>query len=270
MKKLTFIIIFALTIVSKYASAQAVEGLFAKITTKNVLLFESPTTSSPVIRRVFEGEVLKITETVQAEHGEVWGKVYLSPSHVGYIQGAYFQASGTLQQEIWRPQEVLRSQMPISFALKGPSEFFGAGLQFRYLPFARLGINVGVGSVLDNGRMKGNVLSYGVVCMLSTNNLSPFVETGSSTLTFNDNHSTLRISTFYVNAGLEWIFSSGYFFGLGFSYNRSFEVQLAYDYEYARASNGTLPVGDYGTFNGVTGPSSLQKLNPLFVVGYSF
>ena len=233
-------------------------------------LYESPTTSSPIVRRVFAGEVLKIAETVKTESGETWGKVFLSPGRVAYIQGAYFRNSGSLKQQIWKPQEVLRSQMPFSFALKGPSELFGPGLQFRYLPFARLGISAGAGSVLDGGQMKGFSVAYGLICMLSMGDFSPFVETGTSTLTFNDDHSTLRISTFYINAGAEWMLPSGYFFGLGLSYNRSYNIQVAYDYSYAKASSGNLKTGNYGPFTGVDGAESLQRLNPLFLVGYSF
>lgn len=160
--------------------------------------------------------------------------------------------------------------MPVSFSLKGPSELFGAGLQIRYLPFARLGLTIGVGSVLDEGQMKGSSLAYGLTCMLSMSNFSPFVEAGSATLTFNDTHSTLRISTFYVNAGIEWILQSGYFFGVGMSYNRSYDIQVGYNYSYAKASNGALSVGKYGSFNNLDGASSLQRLNPLFLIGYSF
>jgi len=250
--------------------AEETSPIFITVTVKNVLLYDLPMTTSPVTRRVFVGEVLKIVSTVKTEQGEIWGKVFISPTQVAYLQGIYLGSSGTIQQEVWKPEKVLRSELPISFALKGSSELFGPGLELRYLPFARLGLTVGVGSVLDGGQMKGSSVAYGLICMLSMANFSPFVETGSSSLTFNDTHSTLRISTFYVNAGVEWILHSGYFFGLGVSYNKSYDVQVGYDYSYAKTSSGSLTVGNYGSFNGLDGPASLQQINPLVILGYSF
>jgi hypothetical protein len=129
---------------------------------------------------------------------------------------------------------------------------------------------LGAGSVLDNGRSRGFSVAYGLTCVVSMANLSPFFETGTSTLTFNDGHSSLRISTFYINAGMEWILRSGYFFGLGVSYNRSYNVQVSYDYCYAKDSSGTLKIGNYGSFSGLNGSESLERLNPLFLAGYSF
>jgi hypothetical protein len=264
------ILIFALMSLASLTFAQEREPFFVTITLKNVLIYESPISSSPIVRRVFTGEVLKITDTVKTPRGEIWGKVFLSPNQTGYIQGMYFANSGSLQIEIWQPQDVLRSQLPFSFAAKGPAELFGPGLQFRYLPFTRLGIVVGAGSVLDNGRTKGFSVAYGLTCILSMKNFSPFVETGSSILTFKDQNSSLSISTFYINAGVEWILRSGYFVGVGLSYNRSYKTQVTYDYSYAKASNGALKVGDYGSYSDFDGAESLERLNPLFIAGYSF
>ena len=111
---------------------------------------------------------------------------------------------------------------------------------------------------------------YGLTCILSLENFSPFIQAGSTSLTFNDEHSSLKISTFYINAGVEWILRSGYFFGAGISYNRSYEIQVEYDYGYAKANSGTLKVGNYGSFGGVNGAESFERLNPLFLAGYSF
>lgn len=265
--------ILSLIILACFANsslAQEHEPVFATIIAKNVLLYENPTTSSPIVRRVFAGEVLKITETVKTEQGDIWGKVFLSPTQFGYIQGNYFANSGSLQQQMWRPEEVLRSQMPFSFAAKGSGELFGPGLQFRYLPFTRLGLTIGAGTILDNGKSQGYSVAYGLTCLLSTKGFSPFVETGTSTLTFNDGQSTLKISSFYINAGVEYIFRSGYFFGAGVSYNRSYNVQVSYDYSYAKASSGNLTTGNYGSYTGVQGSESLQRVNPIFLAGYSF
>lgn len=257
-------------VASWMALASAEEPVFTTISVKNVMLYEKPTTLSPVVRRLFVGEVLKIVESVKTESGETWGKVFLSPTQSAYVQGPYFANGGTLQQKMWKPDRVLRSEMPFSVAAKGTGELFGPGLQLRYLPFTRLGITVGAGSVLDSGRSRGFSVAYGLTCVLAMKNFSPFVETGTSTLTFNDGQSSLKISTFYINAGMEWIFSSGYFVGAGMSYNRSYGVQVAYDYSYAKASSGTLKTGDYGSFGGIDGADSLQRLNPLFLAGYSF
>jgi hypothetical protein len=133
-----------------------------------------------------------------------------------------------------------------------------------------LGMSVGVGSVLDDYQMKGSSLAFGVICMLSMDNFTPFVESGNSTLTFNDTHSTLRISSFYVNAGVEWMLQSGYYVGIGISYIRSYDVQVSFDYSYAKSNSGSLSVGNYGSFNNVEGAASLQRLNPLLILGYSF
>jgi opacity protein-like surface antigen len=266
LKYLAFILIF----LAQLAVAQEHEPIFATISVKNVLLYESPSTSSPVVRRVFVGEVLKITETIKTEQGAVWGKVFLTPTQVAYVPGVYFANSGSLQQEMWKPKEVLRNEMPFAVAAKGTSELYGPGLEFRYLPFTRLGITVGAGSVLDDGRSKGFSVAYGLTCILSMENFSPFVETGTSTLTFNDSNSTLRISSFYINAGVEWMIRSGYFVGLGLSYNRSYNIQVAYDYGYAKSNSGSLKVGNYGSYGGVDGAETLERLNPLFLAGYSF
>jgi hypothetical protein len=264
------LVLWLLVLLTHLTFAQETSPIFATISIKNVLLYESPTTASAIVRRVFVGEVLKVVESVKTPSGEVWGKVYLSPTQTAYIQGIYFVNGGSLQQEMWKPEEVLRSQMPFSIAAKGTSELFGPGLQFRYLPFTRLGITVGAGSVLDNGRSKGFSVAYGLTCVLSTRGFSPFVETGSSTLTLSDGQSSLRISTFYINAGVEWILRSGYFIGAGISYNRSYNIQVSYDYSYAKAASGSLAVGNYGSFSGLNGSDALQRLNPMFLAGYSF
>jgi hypothetical protein len=267
LKHLTFFLVVTLTAL---ASPSFAEPIFITVPVKNVLIYESPMTSSPIVRRVFAGEVLKVIETIKTEQGETWGKIFLSPSQVAYVQGIYLVNSSSLPQQVWKSQEVLRSEMPFSISAKGTSELFGPGLQFRYLPFTRLGITVGVGSVLDGGRAKGSSVAYGLTCILSMANLSPFVETGTSTLSFNDGHSSLRISTFYINAGVEWILRSGYFVGLGVSYNRSYNIQVGYDYSFAKESSGSLKVGNYGSFSDLGGSESLERLNPLFVAGYSF
>lgn len=270
MYKILTIVGMSLVLFSSRLWAENANPVFITIHAKNVLLYERPEIVSPIVRRVFAGEVLKIVETVKTDKGETWGKAFLSPTQVGYIQGENFANGGSLQQKIWRPQEVLRREMPFSFAAKGTAELFGPGLQFRYLPFTRLGVTLGVGSVIDDGHSLGFSVAYGLTCLLSMNGFSPFVETGTSTLTLNDKHSSLKISTFYVNAGVEWIWRSGYFVGLGMSYNRSYNVQVAYDYSYAKASSGSLQVGDYGSYGGLSGSESLERLNPIFLAGYSF
>jgi hypothetical protein len=264
-----YIFVFLLTFAS-LAFADSGEPIYATITSKSALLYEAPSTISPIARRILAGEVLKIIGTVKTENGEVWGKVYLAPNVIAYLPGSYFTNAGSVPQQMWQPEEVLRTQKPFSFAAKGTSELFGPGIQARYLPFTRLGITVGGGSVLDDGRAKGFSVAYGIICLISTGNFSPFVETGTSTLTFNDAQSTLRIQTFYINAGVEWIMHSGYFIGAGISYNRSYNVQVAFDYSYAKASSGTLKTGNYGSFGNIDGSESFQRLNPLFLAGYSF
>lgn len=266
----TFLLFFSLRNLSAEMTREKNESIFTTIYQKNVMLYEQPSIQSPIVRRVFIGEVLKVIESIKTEQGEVWGKVYLSPTQVGYIQSMYYNSTNAIEQTYWVPKEVLRNQMPFSLYLKGPSETFGAALMLRYLPFTRIGLTAGVGSVIDDGQIKGSTMSYGAVFMLSTNDISPFVETGSSTLTYNDTRSTLRISTFYVNAGVEWIFKSGYYFGAGVSYIRSYEVQIEFNYSYAKNSSSSLTIGNYGSFGKLDGPSSLQQLNPMVVIGYSF
>lgn len=253
-----------------FLNAHAADPGYVTIGAKNVIIYESPMTMSAVVRRAFPGEVLKVTEFIKTDQGDTWGKVFLSPAQSGYVQGMHLANSGNLQQSIWQPEEVLRSKMPFSFAAKGPAEFFGPALQFRYLPFTRLGLSAGAGSVIDQGKTAGFSVAYGLICILSMKNISPFVETGVSTLTFTDDHSTLKISSFYINAGVEWIFRNGYYLGAGVSYNRSYNAQLSYDYGYARSSGGAMKVGNYGSFTSVEGADSLQRLNPLLLVGYSF
>lgn len=199
MKKWTQFAFILIVLFSAMSESQNHDSTFIRISQKNVLLYESPTTSSPILRRVFVGEVLKLVESVKTEDGEIWGKFALSDQQMGYIQETFYTQSKTLSMELWQPQEILRNKLPFSISLKGPSEYFGLGLQLRYMPFTRLGMNFGVGSVLDDGQAKGSVISFGVVSMLSGDNLSPFFETGSSTLTIDDTNSSLRISTFYVN-----------------------------------------------------------------------
>ncbi|MCB0394101.1 MAG: hypothetical protein KDD25_06060 [Bdellovibrionales bacterium] len=267
-----FFVILVLIMIgtNSLASSKNEKDILATIDKKDVLLYEKPTTLSPIVRRMFPGEVVKITEVISGSKGEKWGKVYLSPKQEAYIQGSYFENSGSVDIKSWEPEEVLRSQMPFSFSVKGTGELFGPGLQFRYLPFTRFGFTIGAGSVLDEGKGKGFSVAYGFTGMLSMGNFSPFVETGSSTLTISDGHSTLKISSFYINAGVEWIIRSGYYFGLGVSYNRSYSVQVSYDYGYADSKDGELKVDDYGSFGNLDGPESLQRLNPIALIGYSF
>ena len=262
--------LFSLLLISMHFSFSFAESLLTTISAKNALLYENPSTTSPIVRRVLDGEVVKIIETIKTEKGDTWGKVYLTPTQVAYLPGQYFVNSGALEQKIWRPVEVIRTEKPFSFAAKGTSELFGPGLEFRYLPFTRLGVTIGAGSVLDDNRSKGYSVAYGLTCLLSTGNLSPFIETGVSTLTFADGQSNLRISSFYINAGVEWIIRSGYFIGVGISYNRSYNVQVSYDYSYAKASNGNVKLGNYGSFGNLDGAESLQRINPLFLLGYAF
>ena len=240
---------------------------YVQVEGQNAYVYEEPDKLSPILRRLYSGEIVKPVERISTSDGYKWVRVALG-SASGYVSAEQLDKAAGLPETVWAPQRVLRHEMPLSLAFKGGGELFGAGLNLRHMSLTRLGLSFSVGPVLDHGAMKGTAMSGGVVMCTALSNLSPIVETGFTRLSYHDAGSTLRMSAYYLSGGLEWMFGNGIYADLGVTYVRSMDVEIVYEYEDVR--DGQVSVGSYGIFGAASEGASFQAARPMLTVGFAF
>ena len=250
----------------------------ATVIEERTFVFEQPSIIGNVLRRVYVGEVIRVLEQISTADGRHWVKVALGYDAVGYIEAA--RVTPTSHRDIvqYRPERVLREELPLAVGLRVGGETLGTGLLLRYQPFSRLGFtasfagllssakgSLGLSTGLSNVALRGTAISGGLTSFIVLANVSPLLEFGLSRLAYDSDNATLDLTNFYVSGGVEWISERGIFAGIALTYTRSMSVEVSYDYEYAR--DKTLNVPKFGVLNS---SDVFQIIQPSVVVGYAF
>ena len=94
------------------------------------------------------------------------------------------------------------------------------------------------------------------------------IEAGLGRLSYHQSQSTLRVTTLYVTAGLEWMSEWGGFAQVGITYMRGLEAEVSFEFEPAREQGNLDVPKSYGTLD----PGSdytFQELRPVIALGYA-
>lgn len=249
------------------ASEHAQQPSEMRVFDERTFIYEQPSLESPVIRRLFVGEVLQVVEDVQAEAESRWVKVSLGSERVGFVPAAWLGRSATVPTTRWRPPIVVRDERPLGIGVRVGGETLGTALHLRFQAFSRLGVCLKVGSVLDNWRMRGTSLGGGVNTFLVLWNMAPMIEAGFVRSTYHKGLSTLALTNFYLTAGVEWMFDWGGFVNIHGTYLRSAAVEVVF--EYADAKRGGLMPEKYGALD-LRNEASFQSVRPGATLGYAY
>jgi hypothetical protein len=235
---------------------------------EHTFVYEQPDPQSPVLRRLYLGELVDVVASVHAEDGSDWVKVNFGPEHVGFVRANHLVRSGSLPRERWQPSRIARDERPFGCAGVFWGETLGAMFKLRYLLFTRLGITLGSGMVWENPNLSGHSLSLGIVSHLAFHNLSPVVEVGAISFSRDSGDRTLSILGIYTNIGLEWIFNWGLFVSAGMSFMRSIDIGVAVNWE----NRNTMPNtdGTFGSLERHIKGNILYAVEPTCSIGYSF
>lgn len=234
---------------------------------EGTIVYEKPDVVANALRLLYAGEIIEIQELVIDPHQAKWAKVKMGQVY-GYVKNGNIQYGAPVPIREWKPPVILRDEKPLAFSQKTGAELFGPGINLRYLPFSRLGLSFSVGSIIDLPEMKGTSIALGVVSYLALKDLSPFIETGFTRLSYHEGFSTLRVNAFYLSGGIEWIFRSGFFFNSSLTYMRSADVEVSFDYLNAKSGLTEVPE-DFGILD-PGDDNTFQFVLPGFSIGYAF
>jgi len=235
---------------------------------EHTFVYEQPDPQSPVLRRLYLGELVDVVASVHGEDGSDWVKVNFGPARVGYARANHLAKAGNLPRERWQPSHVVRDERPLGCAGVFWGETFGAMLRLRYLVFTRLGVTVGSGMVWENPGLSGRSQNVGIISHLALHNLSPVVEVGAIWFSRDSGDRTLNILGIYTNIGLEWTFDWGLFLSAGMSFMRSIDINVSTHWE-----NRNTPSNVDGTFGRLERQikgNTLYAVEPTWSLGYSF
>ncbi len=242
------------------------EGL--EVIEEDVLVHEQPDPESPVVRRLYRGEILAARKYVETDDGRVWLEISFGADGRGYVLANKVAPAGRFPKAIWRKSVIVRDEHPVGLALRALGETYGVGLNLRYLAFTRLGLSLGVGPVLEEFVPRGTALSVSIVVLASTRNLSPFFDIGVTRMSYHENLTKLQITALFVTVGLEWMANWGGFIAGGITYLRSMDISVTIKYDDARA--GRFEAGSYGFFGEMLDGELFQAVAPSFTIGYGF
>jgi hypothetical protein len=239
----------------------------AIVTAAQAIVHEQPDVLSDAKRLLYGGEIVKVLELVRDPQQALWARIAMGVEF-GFVRESDLKLGSTGAARQWRPNSVTRDDRPLAFSLRAGAELFGAGMAIHYLPFSRLGMTFSVGSIIDGEDMKGTAISTGALSYLALHDVSPFVEMGFTRLSYHQEHAILRVSSFYLTLGLEWIFRSGVFINGMVTYARSTDVEVAFDYDAAEAGPVQVPA-DFGILDPGT-DATFQFILPGVSLGYAF
>jgi hypothetical protein len=235
---------------------------------ERTFVYQQPSSESPVLRRLYLGELVRPLELVTDSDRKRWVKIPLGAASFGYVQADKLALAGKLPQHRYERPKVVRDDRPFSFGARGWGETFGTALNARYLPLTRLGMIVGVGAVLDEKEVRGRSWSAALIAPLALTNLSPVVELGVVNLSYNDGASTLSVLAIYTSLGLEYAFDFGLYIGAGLTFTRSLSIDVSRSWQ--DRSSGPIPSPSFGSLGKAIHGSSLQTYRPTVTVGFSF
>lgn len=239
----------------------------AIVISPQAIVHEKPDVLADAIRLLYAGEIVHVVEAVRDADQALWARIAMGRVS-GFVKQSDLRQGTTAVARDWRRAVVLRDDRPLGFSFLAGAETFGGGMGIHYLPFSRLGLAFTVGSILDGETMKGTCLGLGLLSYLSLTDISPFVETGFTRLSYHQGKSTLRVNSYYLSLGAEWIFSTGIFINGRVTYSRSADVEVAFNYDVAEAGNVQVPA-DFGALD-PGDDATFQFVLPGLSLGYAF
>jgi hypothetical protein len=234
----------------------------------DVLAHEQPDPESPVVRRLFRGEIVAGHRYLETPEGRVWLEISLGEDGRGYVPANKVAPAGRFPRTTWRKSTIVRDEHPVGLSLRALGETYGVALNLRYLAFTRLGLSLGAGPVLEDFTPRGTALTVGILMLASTRNLSPFFDIGATRMSYHEDRTKLQITALYITVGLEWMADWGGFVAGGITYLRSMDISITIKYDDARA--GYYSMGSYGFFGEMLDGELFQAVAPSFTIGYGF
>jgi hypothetical protein len=268
MNSTTSLFLGSMAVVALLVAGRAQAADLHEVELEHTFAYEQPDSQSPVLRRLYLGELVDVAASVHAEDGTDWVKVGFGPQRAGFVRADHLAKAGNLPRERWEPTRIVRDERPLGCTGAFWGESFGAMLKLRYLLFTRLGITAGSGMVWESPGLSGRSLSLGIVSHLALHNLSPVVEVGMISFNRDAGERTLSILGIYTSVGLEWIFNWGLFVSAGMSFMRSIDISVAVNWE-----NRNTPANTDGTFGSLERHikgNILYAVEPTWSIGYSF
>jgi hypothetical protein len=236
---------------------------------EHAFVYEQPDPQSPVLRRLYLGELVEVEASVRASDGTDWVKVTFGPQREGFVRASRLVKSGSLPRERWQPTRVVRDERPLGCSGVFWGETFGAMFRLRYLLFTRLGITAGDGMLWESPGLAGRNLSLGIVSHLALHNFSPVVEVGAISFTHSgSNDRTLSIFGIYTNVGLEWMFDWGLFLSAGLSFVRSLDISVSVNWENRNTASNSD--GSFGSIERHIKGNILYTVQPVWAIGFGF
>jgi hypothetical protein len=235
---------------------------------ERTFVYEQPDAQSPLLRRLYLGELVDVVARVQVDDGSDWVKISFGPQRAGFVRAGHLIKVGALPRERWHPSKIVRDEHPLGCEGVFWGETFGAMLKLRYLPFTRLGVTVGSGMVWENPGLSGHSLSTGIVSHLALHNLSPVIEVGVISFSRTAGDRTLNVFGIYTRLGLEWMFDWGLFVSAGMSFLRSLDVNVSASWENRNTTSNAD--GTFGRLERHIDGNTLHAVEPTASIGYGF
>jgi hypothetical protein len=236
---------------------------------ERTFVYEEPNSLSPVLRKLYVGELVLAVERVRTAENAEWIKLRLGDAVTGYARAERLVQATGLPTARYRPASVVRDDKPFGVSAGLYGETFGPILKVRYLFFTRLGAVVAPGLVMDGYAVKGRSITFALVSHLSLHNLSPMVEIGAVNLSYGQGISTLNIWGIYTHGGLEYMFDSGLFINAGVTFVRSLDISVSYSWQ----DNGNLqpvPNDSFGNVGSHISNNNFYVVHPSIAVGWGF
>ena len=235
---------------------------------EKTFVYEEPDGLSPVLRRLYVGELVLAVERVRNAEDAEWLKLRLGAGQFGFARSERFVHATSLPSNHWHPGVIARDEKPFGVGAGIYSETFGPTLRLRYLFFTRLGVELAPGLVMDNYKVKGRSLSLTVVSHILLHNLTPVVGVGIVTLSYAEDISTLNIWGVYTQGGLEWMMENGFFIYAGVTFVRSVAIDVSYTWE----DNANLhPVPNkFGNVGSHITDNAFYVIHPSVTMGFGF
>jgi len=235
---------------------------------EHTFVYEQPDPQSPVLRRLYLGELVDVEASVQSSDGTEWVKVNFGPQRAGFVRAGHLVKAGRLPHERWQPTRIVRDDRPLGCEGVFWGETFGAMFKLRYLLFTRLGVAVGNGMVWENPGLAGRSTSLGLVSHLALHNFSPVVEVGAIYFSRGAGDRSLSILGIYTNVTLEWMFDWGLFLKAGMSFMRSLDINVSVNW----GNRETAMSADtsFGSLERHISGNILYAVEPTWSIGYSF
>lgn len=240
-------------------------------------VFEEPSALSNVMRRCYVGEIVRVVDEAVTTEGRPWVKVALGYDETGWVEASRVVPTGHFKLEQYRPERIIREELPVAVGMRLGGEGLGAGLLLRYQPFSRLGVAASFSGLIGNDHgeigvlrpstspLHGTVIYAGLTSFLVLWNLSPLLELGMSRITYQQGQAKLTMTALDIGVGIEWMFNRGAFVGFGMHYVRSLTVDVSYSYNYARARTLTVE-----SFSLLGDGDQLEQVQPSITFGYAF